>query len=170
MPAEREEGRAYAPVTTEPELEILLENSSKVERWPGSCGACGCACGRPPFWIPATGAVVVLPAEKGVAPKYSSTKRPCSGIEDMVCSEALKPADVILRIGDVFVHSVQSMEQVIKSAKRGNQLDLVVLRPRGVGEYKCSSDHKVQKMVPCDLDMGKALQTHKEVKIVLTVQ
>lgn len=166
----KKEGRAYAPVTTEPELEILLENSSKVERWPGSCGACGCACGRPPFWIPATGAVVVLPAEKGVAPKYSSTKRPCSGIEDMVCSEALKPADVILRIGDVFVHSVQSMEQVIKSAKRGNQLDLVVLRPRGVGEYKCSSDHKVQKIVPCDLDMGKALQTHKEVKIVLTVQ
>jgi len=166
----KKEGRAYAPLTTEPELEIMLENSSKVERWPGSCGNCGCACGRPPFWIPSSGAVVVLPVQKGSSPKYSSMKRhPRSGIEDVVCSEALKPADVILRIGDVFIRNVQSMEQVIKSARSGDRLDMIVLRPREAAEYSPASRHDKAEGAIQELDVLKALKTHEEVKIQLRI-
>lgn len=163
--------RLYEPLEGLPDYNIVLENASKVSRWPGSCGRCGCACGRPPFWIPSVGAVVVLDADEGLSPRMSSLKgHPAGGIEDVLCSEPLQPADVVVSIGKLLIHYVHSLEEVLKSAESGERLELVVLRPRRLGRYRCrGNEEEEHSLAPQHLDLQQALETHEKVVIELFV-
>ncbi|CAE7784044.1 PSP, partial [Symbiodinium pilosum] len=154
-------------VPTKTRLEMFAD-AALLERWPGSCADCGCACGRPPAWVPRSGAVVATEASTG-----NVQTRPDGGGN-------LVPGDVLLTIrsgGKVAaIHCTDDVKEVLSRCQAGQTIDMEVLRARAFGEYSCSrpsADEAPSTQATMDKpdEVEKAaLPTHKKVHVQRLVE
>lgn len=155
----------YVPLLpTQTRLDMFAD-AALVDRWPGGCADCGVACGRPPAWVPRSGAVVVTEACQS-----NVRGRPDDG---------LMPGDVLLNIrrnGRTVsaIHCTDDVKEAVRTCQVGEIIDLEVLRVRGDWNSRPLPPDEVpliQASMDSPAEVEKAaLPTHKKVCVQRLVE